>query len=114
MQTSKPSDNEMKTWEDMTDEEKGTLLLANHEGKEIEYFSRSRDVWEECEPAWEKGCAYRIKPEPKVWTVELFGFIGGYGSFVWGAKKENVDTHKITFNTINGEPDCNSIKMEKL
>jgi len=110
----KVEDNEMKTWEEMTDEEKGALLLAEYEGKIIQYYSETYDTWLIAIPPWEENLFYRIKPEPKVRTVEVFGFMGEYGKFVWGAEKETLDTHKITFNIINGELDCNSIKMEKI
>jgi len=105
-------ENEMKAWGKMTDEEKGVLLLADHDGKQIEWLDSYTNTWEDKESTeFYSSLTYRVKPEPKVETVELFGF---NSIFIWGEKKETVDTHKITFNTIDGEPDCNSIKMEKL
>lgn len=52
------------------------------------------------------------KPKPVVKEVTLFGS----ARFEWGFNdyKISEDTHKITFNLVDGEPDCNSIKMEKL
>jgi hypothetical protein len=56
---------EAKLWKDMTPEEKGALLLAHHEGKEIEFFA-SHNAWQGCEgsPSWISYYAYRVKPVP--------------------------------------------------
>lgn len=53
--------------------------------------------------------SYRVKIEPKVGTVTVYGTDRVYGPHLIGAA-----THKITFTTIDGEPDCTSVKMEKL
>lgn len=53
--------------------------------------------------------AYRAKVEPEVETVALYGAVRVYGPHLVADA-----THKITFTTIDGEPDCTSIKMEKL
>lgn len=53
-------------WRDMTDAEKGALLLAHCEGKVIEYYAGCGN-WEatSCQP-WEWAVdAYRVRPEPK-------------------------------------------------
>ena len=62
--------NTPKLWKDMTDAEKGALLLAWHEEDVIEYFS-CRNFWREAEVRIGKpDLAYRIKPKaPKVETV---------------------------------------------
>lgn len=56
-----------------------------------------------------------LKPKPVVKEVVLYGQLEGsmwaFDSFYQEAMK---DTHKITFNLVDGEPDCNSIRMEKL
>lgn len=64
-------------WRDMTDAEKGALLLAHHQGKVIEWNGVSEKKgewigWDECDEdcLWDggfdgHGFAYRIKPEPK-------------------------------------------------
>jgi len=55
----------------------------------------------------------RIKPEPKRETVTLTGLDRGYWCF--GSDRVKVrDTHRITFDTIDGEPDCSTIRMERL
>lgn len=61
-------DEEMtyKTWGEMTPEEKGALLLAHHEGRDIEFRWRS-DTWYETDPEWHPSLFYRVKPEePKI------------------------------------------------
>lgn len=101
---SRASDNP-KLWKDMTPEEKGALLLAHHEGKEIEchdgtsWFVTSNPKWVYCH-------AYRIRPEPKVETVTLSGNDIRFSGFFKG--------HRITFTLVDGKPDCDSVKMEKL
>ncbi len=47
--------------------------------------------------------------EPIVKTTTLYG-----KKSVYTVSRTINDTHKITFNTIDGEPDTTSIKMEKL
>ena len=102
-----------KLWRDMTPEEKGALLLAHYEGKTIEacYYG---DVWFKTnDPAWDNNSFYRVKPEPKRETVTLYN--GVENSFDWDLWNKHIDKkHRITFDLIDGEPDCNSIKMEKL
>ena len=107
-----------KLWRDMTPEEKGALLLAHHEGKVIEWTRCPGDT-EFCQssargsrPVWDDKHAYRVKPEPTVDTVTVDGWVD-HGKW-WTGKKIPGDTHRITFNLIDGKPDCASIKMEEL
>lgn len=101
-----------KLWRDMTPEEKGALLLAHHEGKVIEQWD---GFWGVSAPVeWLSFCAYRIKPEPKVETV-VMGILNNANGWQGYAKLTKVEpTHRITFNTIDGKPDCASVKMEPL
>jgi len=99
-----------KLWRDMTDAEKGALLLAHHKGKVIE-FARRGDLsagWNRVAggSGWLEDYAYRVRPEPKVETVTLNG---NDIRFSWCLKG-----HRITFNLIDGKPDRASIKMEEL
>jgi hypothetical protein len=90
-----------KLWRDMTPEEKGALLLAEHEGKVIECYFLSG--WVECNPEWYEFNAYRVRPEPKRETERV--------TIV------NADGVTIGIGTVvceNGKPDCDSIKMEEL
>lgn len=106
----------MKLWKDMTPEGKGALLLASHEGKTLQYWKRGTGGWEDCLSVviHENEC-YRVKPEPVVKEVVING---GATAGVWGFDSILSpcveDTHKITFNLVDGVPDCNSIKMIKL
>ena len=94
-----------KLWRNMTPEEKGALLLAMHDGKKVEIYSDGE--WRAKKfMAFAGDYAYRIKPEPKVETVTMDGNDIRFSGF--------LKCHRVTFNLIDGEPDCNSIKMEKL
>ena len=108
--------DEPKLWKDMTPEEKGALLLAYHEGKTIEGFWDG--CWQECDQvhkfAFAINVPYRVKPEPVVETVTMYTGtpISHWG---WTADSCSTDrTHRITFDLIDGKPDCNSVKMESL
>ena len=59
-----------KMWHDMTDAEKGALLLAHHEGKVIECWLGG-GAWEQSRyvPGWSGGNAYRVCSEPLRLTV---------------------------------------------
>ena len=96
-----------KLWRDMTPEEKGALLLAAHEGDVIQAHCEIYG-WVRVYPNWDTDRAYRIKPESKVKVVTL----NGDGGYYWGIGLNEHDTHKITFNLIDGKPDCASVKME--
>lgn len=108
-----------KIWAEMTDAEKGALLLAHHENREIEFLD-DFDEWKTESPNWVSHTAYRVKPQPVFSTVTLYGgFDGGafeYFDIIKSVNKtyEQDDTHRITFNLVDGEPDCASIKMEKI
>ena len=102
----KPDDTP-KLWRDMTDGEKGALLLADHKGAAIH-------VWEPIAEAWRPldfgefmfldDKAYRVKPEPVRETVTLMIDDGSMG----GPQAIGI------IDLIDGEPDCSSIKMEKV
>jgi hypothetical protein len=105
-------------WADMTPEQKGALLLAEHEGVVIQ--RSSGDLWVEINPNWNPSCAYRVEPEPKRETMTLNGrmYISkAYPDGVFDADHRPRcagDTHRITFDTIDGEPDCATVRMERL
>jgi hypothetical protein len=108
-------------WRDMTREEKGALLLAEHEGKVIEVFGiLYPDMWYEDYPAWEDECAYRTKPERETVTAKLC--IDAYGTslhmrpdprdnFYYG---DHCFYFTLTFDVIDGKPDPASIKTEEM
>lgn len=104
----------LKAWGEMTDAEKGALLLAQYEGKEIECFQKTLNVWAAVNyPVFNSEIAYRVKPEPKRKTVVLNGRRYPNGQWVFGEGIKQV-THRIVFEVFDGEPDCNSNRMEKL
>lgn len=104
----------MKTLGEMTDAEKGALLLAYHEGKEIEWYDSNYQDWDTCFlPIWKPTLHYRVKKAVvKSTKVVYMCYEDGYAPFVSTSMSD--PTHKITFNTIGGVPDCSSIKMEKV
>ena len=63
-----------KLWRDMTDSEKGALLLAHHEGKVIEIFLDwdRGGTWVNVTPPpnWLDEYAYRVRPEPSFLPLE--------------------------------------------
>ena len=104
-------------WRDMSAAEKGALLLAQHEDRGIEVLHQLLGWvpyqglgWVPYQGSLRQDRAYRIKPEPKVvkhyWTGTADGGFAGTDDL--------QDTHMITFNTVDGEPDLSSIKMEKI
>lgn len=103
-----------KLWRDMTAEEKGALLLAAYEGKEVQCHYGVKGWCRRSFELFAVGNAYRIKPEPKVETVTLYGGDTKGNNRRWGFSVQNIgpETHRITFNLIDGKPDCASIKME--
>lgn len=105
-----------KIWLNMTPKEKGALMLAHHEGKVIELYDPTVGGWVVCtRPTWAKLIAYRVKPEPVRETVQILtdGTAAELCDF-FKLPEISKPTHRITFDMIDGEPDCNSIKMEKL
>lgn len=101
-----------KTWSEMSDAEKGALLLAEHEGKDIECFQKTLNDWVALlYPIFNPEIAYRVKPEPKRETVQLYGRFYANSQWVFGSS-DKADTHRITFDLFDGEPECESIRME--
>lgn len=107
-----------KTWGEMTDAEKGALLLAEHECNEVEVMISSIDhtgavidsewvglMGQRIKDDW----VVRIKPDQERKTVTLYGYVDR-GSFDVGTGP--LDTHRITFTTTGGVPDTDSVKME--
>jgi len=62
-----------KRWCDMAPEERGALLLADHEGKVIECLSaKDTGGWIHTpHPVWQENLSYRVKPESKIQVVTL-------------------------------------------
>ena len=121
---------EPKLWKDMTPEEKGALLLADHEGKVIEWNSTHAlggwGGWEACSDdcLWDgewggHGFAYRVKPNREKVTARVCLTAEG------GSMHMYADHHPryygegylyatVTFDVIDGEPDPASLKIEEV
>ena len=84
---------------DMTDAEKGALLLAAHGGAVIEYYSDKNMEWV-CvgKPSWVSGKAYRIKPEP---TTETVKYTGGLH---FGGRTLSTREYEITMDFMDNKP----------
>ena len=94
-----------KLWADMTREEKGAILLARHEGKELETFHYGK--WIKTDPYFYSDFqAYRVKPEPKLETLTMTGGNHPRLKFMcFGSdRRENFDTHRLSIPGIDGEP----------
>lgn len=104
----------IKMWKDLSPEEKGALLLARQEGKTIQYESPSyENRWLDLhEPIWTPTGSYRVKPEKKVVTKRLH--LKRHQNEVFSFTMSGYSTHIISFNTVDGEVDCSSVKMEKV
>jgi hypothetical protein len=112
-----------KTFGELTAEEQGALLLAHHNWSVIEYMSGSGfenrahlwpdGGWRKIDaPAWNPKDAYRVMPEVEIETIETYwNKRHGFGINTDGRRGDLI---KITFTLIDGEPDIDSIKMEKL
>lgn len=92
------------TWGDMSDEEKGALLLAHQRMGVIEVYDPDDDEWVCEEPLWGDDFCYRVKPEPEVKEVVLYGFYSHPTGLVTDVMKSRNDTHAITLPTINNTP----------
>ena len=109
--TKENSMSEPKQWSHMSPEEKGALLLAHHEGKVIEL--KTYEGWR-CapRPSWSDLNHYRIKSEPVVKTVTLYG--EGCVSWAFAEWEDEDNTARITFQTKDGKPDWSTLKGEDL
>lgn len=106
-----------KTWGEMTDAEKGELLLAWQRGKVIQCWQDddTPEYWADItDPNWNDDCKFRIKPHPQRETVTLYG--GTENGKTWGFYTSGANDQRwsITFDTIDGTPDLSSIKMERV
>lgn len=103
-----------KTWGEMTDSEKGALLLAWQRGVQLQYWDHDNQEWEDTDihPFEFEADAYRIKPEHKREKVTLYHGPDDTAAFT-GYKRANDDV-VITYTRSDGKPDLDSIKMEEV
>lgn len=104
-------------WIDRTANEKGAILLAWHNGARIERFCEHRQEWVAASLSCGEHHAYRANTDPVRKTIVMVGKAEGfYGEYSFH-QCDNVTlgySHKIMFDLVDGEPDTNSVKMEKL
>lgn len=100
----------MKLWKDMTNEEKGALLLAHHEGAIIEYlsFKNTWDTVPDNEPRWNDIHRYRVQPQTTTHQV----WWSPSGGTVFKPSYPNHYKQLITL-TLKGD-ECIDVKVEKL
>lgn len=102
-----------KTWGGMTDAEKGALLLAELRGETIESSHNRGKKWKDKpNKLWHERHSYRIKSEPKRETVAFRGHIDA-GIFFRGINSVKPQV-RISFDMIDGEPDTDTIRMERI
>jgi len=109
------------SWRDMTPEAQGALLLAEYNGHILEQRRKYYGTWETWE-TWETKhyppfislTKYRVKPaKPVVVTHEKFGNMDSFYKDFFTPMLPS-DTHKITYNTIDGVIDCASVRMVEI
>jgi len=115
LHTDTPADDTPKTWGEMTDAEAQDIA---HEIRK--HMDLNQNHWAGLIPISTRmlltQIADAIKPEPVVEEVVMTGMEGSNGDFWFdsaGVGNYN-DTHSITFTTKDGEPDCDSITMERI
>jgi hypothetical protein len=110
----------LQPWSQLPDKEKVELLVAQNKGKQLEVSRDNGVTW--CEGTLWSGIDflyYRVQPPPPRLPV-VKEITQGWKTNVRGefqpmsADHTQRATHKVTFTVTDGQPDCNSIKMEKL
>jgi hypothetical protein len=94
---------EYKTFDEMTDEEKGALLLAQYEGKTIELLSALGIHWVIHRDPYDRFYEvdrYRVKVEPVITTASRD--ISADGKW-----------YTVHFTLVDGVPDCSTVTMDK-
>ena len=99
----------MTCFRDMSDIEKGALLLAKHQGKPLQYLSFN-STWADMgwNSSFADGATYRVKPQP---VVEEFTYYTK-GKYLYGSKEGGGMTHKVILTIVDGVPD--GVILEKL
>lgn len=83
----------------------GDLQFLDSQGNWVNRFSGLR--------SFDKYIVYRAVKIPVIEKVTLFGSAENRERW-WGYKGDGNDTHKITYNIVDGKVDVFSITMEKL
>ncbi len=102
------AEDKPKTWGEMTDAEKGALLLGAFSGSVIEYWGPGLGEWLECGSViisnFADVHAYRIRVAPVkgAVTIDVVGSSGG--KWYTPGTLGSPSTHDITFPTTDGTP----------
>lgn len=105
-----------KMWKDLTDTEKGALLLAYHEGKPIEWFydealMHGSSTDKGSKPSWGDTCIYRIKPSPVIEEKEEeLWWDEENTKFYWALGEKKF---KLKYCLVDGKLDEDSVKVVK-
>ena len=104
---------EYKTWGELSDSEKGALLLAHLYGSVIQVRDLKDTEWlDVTDPSWFYDRIYRIKPSER--KVTMSGRKGSDGRWTFDEAGDKDSTHLLIFTETNDELDCDSINMRKL
>jgi hypothetical protein len=94
---------EYKTFSEMTDEEKGALLLAEYKGKIVELSSHAVGGWKDRVHGgrYHLNKKYRVKAEPVITTASRYlDSVGG-------------ERYSVSYTLVDGVPDCSTVTMDK-
>lgn len=101
------------TFENLSDAEKGALLLAEHNGEIVQIYSeRHKEGWTKKSNRFmfNNHHQYRIKPAPKKTTIYFRKMECG----VWTATGYKFAEYTLTFDEVDGVPITSSVKMEEV
>ena len=105
---------------DMTDAEIGAIVRAMRWGATVELYSEMDEEWMKWDGLrlHDVHQLIRIRPEqiaePTRETVTLLGHNASKSGWSFAPYDNHNDTHRITFDLIDGKPDPASIKLEAL
>ena len=102
------------TWGEMTEAEQNEIAGHAARGCKVDELYLPGDWADKMGHGFYDHKTYRKKPEPVVETVTLHGRSYSVGWDLDRNPRQEDDTHKITFDTVDGEPDCSTVKMECL
>jgi hypothetical protein len=103
------------TWEDMTPEQQGALLLAHHQGKTIQVNSFATGLWTRLKhPMWNNNAPYRIGIDSVVVHHEMHSVLYGGNIIGFAEGKQTASKHVLTYTSEDGVPVCSSVKLSKL
>lgn len=112
------------TWDDMPILDKFGIVMHQNAGIAVQVSNDAVDWVDATYPVgvwYGSGDLYYrkkpVEPEPVRETVSMYGSCRKGANGTWGLSTIDMrpgDTHRISFETVDGEMDCASIKAEKL